>query len=333
MSDPAVDVDLVALGVEHLAFAWEMLAAAATAGAAPLPVAEVQAEPTLAHYLDGWGRPGDAGLVAAGPDGVLLGAAWFRSFTVDDPGYGFVDAATPEVSIACVPEARGLGLGHRLIEGLLDLGHRAGIERLSLSVLTANVVGRRVYEDCGFVDTGEVHGDGGAITMVAPTRPLGAGGSVAVAPVAPGALDPALLARSAWGAIVASAGVVHDLTARPALVASIDGSPAGLLSWHVDGDQLEVLGLEAWVPGRGVGAALLRAARAEALAHGCRRLWLITNNDNIDALRFYQRRGWELVAVHRGGADRSRALKPSIPSVGDHGIPVHHEVELEFRLP
>ena len=156
--------------------------------------------------------------------------------------------------------------------------------------------------------------------------------------VAPGAIDPGVVARSTWGPTIMSVDlashreIVHQVVDLPAFVASVDGEPAGLLTWHPRGDQFEVVGLEAWIPGRGIGAALLRAARAEARALGCARLWLITNNDNLDAMRFYQRRGWELVAIHRRGADRARALKPSIPVVGDHGIPVHHEVELGFDL-
>ena len=64
---------------------------------------------------------------------------------------------------------------------------------------------------------------------------------------------------------------------------------------------------------------------------GARRLWLITTNDNVDALRFYQRRGFRLVRVHAGAVDRSRAaLKPGIPEAGDHGIPLRDELELEM---
>jgi hypothetical protein len=73
-------------------------------------------------------------------------------------------------------------------------------------------------------------------------------------------------------------------------------------------------------------------AHAAQLARrqGCARLWVITTNDNVDALRFYQRRGFCLVRVHRGAVDRSRAgLKPEIPAVGAYGIPLRDEIELE----
>jgi ribosomal protein S18 acetylase RimI-like enzyme len=82
-----------------------------------------------------------------------------------------------------------------------------------------------------------------------------------------------------------------------------------------------------------VGSGLLRLAEQVASERGCRRLWLITTNDNVDALRFYQRRGFRLAALHRGAVDDSRArLKPEIPTVGDHGIPLRDELELDKDL-
>ncbi len=62
------------------------------------------------------------------------------------------------------------------------------------------------------------------------------------------------------------------------------------------------------------------------------RLWLVTTNDNTDALAFYQRRGWDLVAVHRRAVDDARSLKPGIPSLGKGRIPIRHELELELVL-
>ena len=70
-----------------------------------------------------------------------------------------------------------------------------------------------------------------------------------------------------------------------------------------------------------------------AEASGAHRLWLITTNDNVDALRFYQRRGYRLARVDAGAVDRSRAaLKPAIPEIGAHGIPLRDELELELLL-
>lgn len=137
----------------------------------------------------------------------------------------------------------------------------------------------------------------------------------------------------AWGStVVAAHGMVYDAATLPGFVAVVDGEPAGLLTYHSDGTDWEVVTINATVHGRGVGAALLRAAEAAAREDGARRLWLITTNDNTSALRFYQRCGFDLVAVHRDAVTRSRAeLKPSIPLEVD-GIPLRHELELERLL-
>jgi len=97
-----------------------------------------------------------------------------------------------------------------------------------------------------------------------------------------------------------------------------------------DWRQCEILTLHAGEQWRGAGTALLEAVGQLARGQGCTRLWVITTNDNVDALRFYQRRGFCLVTVHRGAVDRSRAtLKPEITAAGAYGIPLRDEIELE----
>jgi GNAT superfamily N-acetyltransferase len=136
-----------------------------------------------------------------------------------------------------------------------------------------------------------------------------------------------------WGApIVVSRGVRHDMRDLPTLVADEDGEIAGVLTYNPGGREAEVVSIDALRQNRGVGTALLDAVVDVALANGWRRLWLITTNDNTTALRFYQRRGWDLVAVHRDAVDESRRLKPEIPQTGDDDIPIKHELELELVL-
>jgi GNAT superfamily N-acetyltransferase len=121
---------------------------------------------------------------------------------------------------------------------------------------------------------------------------------------------------------------------HPELLAEEDGRLLGVLTYVVDGAACEVLTLHADERRRGVGTALLAAVRRLAAEAGCTRLWLITTNDNVDALRFYQRRGFRLAALHKGAVDASRArLKAEIPAVGEHGIPLRDELELELDLP
>jgi ribosomal protein S18 acetylase RimI-like enzyme len=106
-----------------------------------------------------------------------------------------------------------------------------------------------------------------------------------------------------------------------------------VLTYVVDGDSCEVLTLHARERLGGTGTALIEAVERVAVEAGCRRLWLVTTNDNVDALRFYQRRGFRLAALRAGAVDEAReALKPEIPRVGDHGIDLRDELELEKLL-
>jgi ribosomal protein S18 acetylase RimI-like enzyme len=100
-----------------------------------------------------------------------------------------------------------------------------------------------------------------------------------------------LLAEHLGSSRVARLGEVVEVTDLPGFVAERDGERLGLLTWIVDGDQLEVLSLHCRVENVGAGSALLQAAAELAAGRGCRRLWLLTTNDNLHALGFYQRRG------------------------------------------
>ena len=142
-----------------------------------------------------------------------------------------------------------------------------------------------------------------------------------------------LLAR-AWGSTTVIAhGIVYDAATLPALLAERRGRLAGLLTYAIEGDAFEVVSIDAVVKGSGSGTVLLNAAAEQAERAGLRRLWLVTSNDNLDALRFYQRRGMRLVRVTPGAVDESRRLKPGIPLVGDFDIEIHDELVLEMRLP
>lgn len=132
---------------------------------------------------------------------------------------------------------------------------------------------------------------------------------------------------------VARLGEVVDAREHPALLAEDDGRLAGVLTYVVRGDRCEVLTLHATERWRGAGSALIEEVERVARAAGCRQLWLITTNDNVDGLRFYQRRGFRLAALHPAAVDRSReTLKPEIPEIGDHGIPLRDELELHKDL-
>jgi GNAT superfamily N-acetyltransferase len=132
---------------------------------------------------------------------------------------------------------------------------------------------------------------------------------------------------------VARLGRLEDSLAHPALVAERHGELAGVLTYIADGDACEVLTLHAAERRTGIGSALLEGVEETACGAGCTRLWLITTNDNVDALRFYQRRGFRLADLHAGAVDDSRArLKPEIPRTGEHGIDLRDELVLEKDL-
>ncbi|MGC4746346.1 GNAT family N-acetyltransferase [Micromonospora sp. DT201] len=139
----------------------------------------------------------------------------------------------------------------------------------------------------------------------------------------------ALHEREWGGPFVIAHDTRYDLRTLPTLVAVDGEAVVGALAYRVDEGGLEVVSLVAAQPGGGVGTALLAAATSIAVEAGLGRVWLITSNDNLRALRFYQRRGMRLVDVDRGAVDRARLLKPEIPLVGEDGIPLHDELVLE----
>jgi GNAT superfamily N-acetyltransferase len=142
-----------------------------------------------------------------------------------------------------------------------------------------------------------------------------------------------LLTASWGGTVVVAHGVRYDAATLPALIAWAGDEPRGLLTYTIGQDGLEVVTLDATSKGGGAGTRLLAAAAEIAWAHRCPRLWLITTNDNLDALRFYQRRGMRIVGVTPGAVDRARRVKPGIPLTGDYGIALHDELTLELRPP
>jgi GNAT superfamily N-acetyltransferase len=133
---------------------------------------------------------------------------------------------------------------------------------------------------------------------------------------------------------VARLGAREDALAHPALVAeSDDGRLAAVLTYTVGGHSCEILTLHAAERRAGAGTALIDAVERVAAERGCRRLWVLTTNDNLDALRFYQRRGFRLAELRVGAVDEARReLKPEIPELGDHGIPIRDELILEKDL-
>ncbi|MCY0903179.1 MAG: GNAT family N-acetyltransferase [Firmicutes bacterium] len=135
-----------------------------------------------------------------------------------------------------------------------------------------------------------------------------------------------------WGgAVMVSKGVAYRLDDLEMRLAWIDGMRVGLITWHKTSEGSEVMSLNALCERKGVGSALLQAVEDDTRYRGGARCFLITSNDNLDALRFYQRRGYRIIRVDPGAVDEARRIKPSIPLFGQYGIPIHDELELEKR--
>ena len=148
-------------------FLWDMAweATAVDGGMRALGRDAAFALPRVRRYLDDWGRPGDGGVVAVAEDGRRLGAAWYRLFPADDPGYGFVAPDVPELSIGVTAEARGEGIGRSLLDALVALARGQGLRAVSLSVDRRNPA-RRLYERVGFRDAGVSDPSDTSATMI-----------------------------------------------------------------------------------------------------------------------------------------------------------------------
>lgn len=129
-----------------------------------------------------------------------------------------------------------------------------------------------------------------------------------------------------------SKGRMFDPSELEGFAAVADEKVVGLVTFRVERDECEVVTLNSLSEGTGTGSSLLNAVRDTAIKARCRRLWLITTNDNLSSLRFYQKWGLHIVAVYPNALERSRRLKPEIPLLGKEGIPLRDEIELEMTL-
>ena len=136
-----------------------------------------------------------------------------------------------------------------------------------------------------------------------------------------------------WGApIVVGRGTTWRPAELPGFAAYEGEEPVGLATYEIEDDACELVTIDALVEGEGVGTALLEAVKEAARNEGCTRVRLVTTNNNVRALLFYQKRGFRLVALIPGGVAELRKLKPSIPEVDAAGLPIRDELHLELRL-
>jgi len=131
---------------------------------------------------------------------------------------------------------------------------------------------------------------------------------------------------------IVSRGKIIDTTNLPGFLYIEDEVIKGVITYNIENDECEIVTLNSFEENKGIGTALVNEVLKIAKEEGCKRLWLITTNDDIDAIRFYQKKGFDLKAVHNNAIEISRKLKPGIPLIGMYNIPIKHELEFEIIL-
>jgi N-acetylglutamate synthase-like GNAT family acetyltransferase len=131
---------------------------------------------------------------------------------------------------------------------------------------------------------------------------------------------------------VVSRGKCHKPAELNGFVARQYTELVGLATYEISGDLCELVTIDVFLQWQGIGKKLMEEVEMEARMAGCKQVWLITTNDNIEAIHFYQRRGYDMSAHYHNAIEESRKLKPQIPLVGNFGIPIKHELEFRKNL-
>lgn len=127
-------------------------------------------------------------------------------------------------------------------------------------------------------------------------------------------------------------GEIIDMTVLDGFVVYKGENIIGLLTYKIDGTECKIISLDSLSENQGIGTALVSKVIETAKKNDCTKIKLITTNDNLNAMRFYQKRGFDMVRIYHNALDVSRKLKPSIPLVGEFGIPLKHEIEFEMDI-
>jgi mycothiol synthase len=276
------------------------------------------AHPEVARYVSGWGRPGDVAMVAVDGSARPLGAAWYRRFDPDRPGYGFLHPSVPELALGVASARRRQGIGWALLWALLFEAAGSGVPALSLSVAGANPAAR-LYRRVGFLPVAEADGSCTMrrdlvrlpqLEMTWPVARLGrpavrAPDGYALRTFRPGD-EPRfyeLMAQAGWPGWDGdrlrpwAARVPPDgwIVAVDAISGQVVASAMGVLDDAVGAAADGELGWVAADPGRagrGLGAAVAAAATARLVDLGCRRIHLRSEDFRLAALRTYLRIGY-----------------------------------------
>ncbi len=122
-------------------------------------------------------------------------------------------------------------------------------------------------------------------------------------------------------------GTIIDMTKVEGYIALENNTIVGLITFVIDNEECEILSLDSLQENTGLGTNLLQIVINHARESNCKRVKLITTNDNIRAIQFYQKRGFDICNIYYNALDISRKIKPEIPMIGENGIPLKHEIE------
>jgi ribosomal protein S18 acetylase RimI-like enzyme len=132
--------------------------------------------------------------------------------------------------------------------------------------------------------------------------------------------------------LIVTKGQKHYFVDLEGFVAIDNDKIVGVLTFKKSNTEVEIISLDSFTENIGIGTTLLNSVVDFAKQNAIKRLWLITTNDNLNALKFYQKRNWTITAIHRDAVIEARKIKPTIPMTGYYDIPLLHEIELEYEL-
>jgi N-acetylglutamate synthase-like GNAT family acetyltransferase len=136
-----------------------------------------------------------------------------------------------------------------------------------------------------------------------------------------------------WGSdILVSRGKTYKTEDLEGVLTYENGKIIGLGLYYIKDNECEIVLLETFIQNKGIGTQILNKIKENAKINRCKRIWLITSNDNIDAIKFYQRKGFNIGNFYKNAMDKSRELKPSIPLIGNYEIPIKDEIEFEINI-
>ena len=136
-----------------------------------------------------------------------------------------------------------------------------------------------------------------------------------------------------WGALnIVSRGKMFYVENLNGFVAVNNEKVMGFVLYNIENNECEIIVIYSDIENKGIGSALINSMKNFAKENKCKRLFLITTNDNIRGFEFYQKKGFTIAKIHIGAIKNSRKMKPQIPLIADNGIPIRDEIELEIKL-